>query len=467
MAAFSSRGPAIAGGGDVLKPDLTAPGVDVIAAVAPPNHAGNMFDTSSGTSMSSPHVAGIAALIRGANPSWSPMWVKSALMTTAGQTDNTGAPIQRAGAPATPWDMGAGHVQPAPAFDPGLVYDTTPTDWIRFLCGTGELTGSLCTSAGSIDPSDLNLPSIAIGDLAGKQTVRRTVTNIARHAVQYNATVSAPPGIAATVSPSRLVIPPGRTAAFTVTFTRTTAALGAYTFGSLTWVEQQQQGQRNHRARSPIAIRPVAAAAPLEVTATGTSGSTTLAVTPGYTGTLNAAANGLVPSAVTTFHLVGEQSAFNPAAPAAGPAVGKTTVTVPAGSQLARFRLYASEHPANTDLDLFVYQAGTNTLVGQSAGGTADEVVTLTAPGSYDIYVVQFDLPSGVTELDVRHHAWVVSGPTGNLTATPASQSVTVGTTANVTATWTGLAAATRYLGVVQFTDGTNPVARTILGVDT
>src|SRR5436190_3766784 len=90
---FSSRGPAVAGGGDLLKPDITAPGVDVIAAVSPANHAGNLWDTLSGTSMSSPHIAGIAALSRSKNPTWSPMAVKSALMTTAGQLENRGAPI--------------------------------------------------------------------------------------------------------------------------------------------------------------------------------------------------------------------------------------------------------------------------------------------------------------------------------------------------------------------------------------
>ena len=93
MAAFSSNGPALAGGGDLLKPDITAPGVDVIAAVSPPGDHGNNYDAFSGTSMSSPHIAGIAALIMGKNPTWSPMWVKSAMMTTAGQTDTAGQPI--------------------------------------------------------------------------------------------------------------------------------------------------------------------------------------------------------------------------------------------------------------------------------------------------------------------------------------------------------------------------------------
>ena len=104
MAGFSSFGPALAGGGDLLKPDITAPGVDVIAAISPRNPAngGNNFFAFSGTSMSSPHIAGIAALLASENPDWSPMWIKSALMTNATPLDNTGQPIRRGTGNASP-----------------------------------------------------------------------------------------------------------------------------------------------------------------------------------------------------------------------------------------------------------------------------------------------------------------------------------------------------------------------------
>ena len=126
MAAFSSRGPALAGGGDLLKPDITAPGVDVIAAVSPAGDAGgNLYNAHSGTSMSSPHIAGIAALLREQAPrTGRPIWIKSALMTNATPRDNTDAPIQDADHDATPLDYGSGHVRPGLAFDPGLVYDS-------------------------------------------------------------------------------------------------------------------------------------------------------------------------------------------------------------------------------------------------------------------------------------------------------------------------------------------------------
>ena len=128
MAGFSSFGPALAGGGDLLKPDITAPGASVIAAVAPPGNDGLDFNAYDGTSMAAPHITGIAALLLKKHPRWSPMRVKSALMTTATTLTNQGNPIQRAGADASPLDYGSGHVRPAPAFDPGLVYDSGPLE---------------------------------------------------------------------------------------------------------------------------------------------------------------------------------------------------------------------------------------------------------------------------------------------------------------------------------------------------
>jgi subtilisin family serine protease len=463
MAAFSSAGPAQAGDGNLLKPDITAPGVDVIAAVAPPGNNNNNWDAYSGTSMSSPHVAGLAALLMSKHPKWSPIWVKSALMTTAGQMDNTGAPIQRAGRNATPLDFGAGHVQPAASFNPGLVYDSGYEDWVRFLCGTGQVTGQACTSYGSINPSDLNYPSISIGGLPGKQTVTRTVTNIGREDGRYTAKVEAPAGYTVAVSPSHLEIRRGRTATFTVTITRTTAALGQWSFGSLTWVPRNRaEGLTN--VRSPIAVRATAILAPAQISGTGSTGTTSLKLRPGYTGTLTANVSGAVPAHVTALNLVGTNTSFNPAAPAAGPSVGKVTVTAPAGSKLTRFATFDADYPAGTDIDLFAYNSA-GTLVGSSTGGTAEESITLTAAGTYTVYVVQFALPAGQTQATVKHYDWVLGAPIGNLTATPASQPVTMGVDTTVTVGWSGLTAGTRYLGLVALGDGTSEIARTIVGL--
>ena len=254
-------GPALAGGGDLLKPDITAPGVDVIAAVSPAGDAnGNAFNAQSGTSASTPHVSGIAALVMQAHETWSPMWVKSALMTTATTLDNQGKPIQRSGRDATPLDDGSGHVSPARAFDPGVVYDSDADDWIAYGCAIGQIQliagEDFCDTVPAVDPSDLNYPSIAVGQLAGRQTVTRTLTNVERRASQYALSVTAPAGFTATVTPSKVTIPPRQSRSFSVTLTRTTAPFGAWAFGSLTATDR-----RDHTARSPIAVRPVAAPA--------------------------------------------------------------------------------------------------------------------------------------------------------------------------------------------------------------
>ncbi|MEV4172043.1 S8 family serine peptidase [Nonomuraea sp. NPDC049709] len=251
VAAFSSRGPLSAGGGDLLKPDLTAPGQDILAAYAPPGANGLEFNVSSGTSMAAPHVAGLAALLKDLNPRWSPMAIKSALMTTG--SDVKDGPSTD---PTVIFGQGAGHVTPNGAADPGLVYDSGIKDWLAFLCGTTKAVepkacDDLSGRGYSFDASDLNVPSIAIGRLPGTQTVTRKVTNVGRSTATYTASVTGLDGVTAKVSPSRLTLKAGQTKSFTVTFTRTTAPMNAYVGGQLTWKE------RRHAVRVPVLVRPV------------------------------------------------------------------------------------------------------------------------------------------------------------------------------------------------------------------
>lgn len=261
MAAFSSRGPAKAGSGDLIKPDITAPGVDVLAAYAPTEGGyGHDFDYLSGTSMSSPHMAGIAALMIQAHPTWSPMMIKSSLMTTASVLDNTGSPIVNDdGSPANAFNYGSGHVTPTSALRPGIVFDSTENDWRRFVCGTGKTVpgGPSCAVTGQIDPSDLNVPSIGIGSLSGSQAVTRTVTNVNTARTRYSVSVQAPAGTNVTVTPSVVTLKPGQSATVTITITRTNAPLNAYTFGSLTWTPQVARGTAPSAASIPIAVKPV------------------------------------------------------------------------------------------------------------------------------------------------------------------------------------------------------------------
>jgi subtilisin family serine protease len=452
---FSSAGPSRASRGDLLKPDITAPGVDVVAAVPPiANPTGSFYDLKGGTSMAAPHIAGLAALLKQKFPGWSPSAIRSALMTTAGQADNQGKPIARAGAgDATPFDMGAGHVRPGSAFNPGLVYDSGPLDWLPWTCGIGSALKlgdgtSLCTGVEAIEPSNLNYPSIGIGDLAGTKTVTRIVTNTTNQASVYVAKVQAPAGLSVKVTPSVITVLPNRSANYTVEFTRTSAPLNSYQFGAITLADL-----RGHSVRTPFAVQPVALSAPAVVNGSGSSGSQQVKVQAGFNGAVTAAPFGLVAPDVRTAHLAGPDAGFNEDTPAASPTVAKFSVTVPAGSRFARVATYGGDYRTGTDLDLYVYPAGSIEKFGASAGGGSDEGIEL-PPGTYDVYVVQYQLAQGIDEQDVKLYTHVVGASAGNITVTPARRPVTLGRDVTFTVNWTGLTAGTRYLGVVEYNDG-------------
>ncbi len=276
---FSSRGPSKQGSGDILKPDIAAPGVDILAASAPAANFGRDYDYLSGTSQASPHVAGLAALLLDLHPRWTPMMVKSAIMTSAVDTE---------GGTTSPFDQGAGYLQPNRAANPGLVYNAGADDWWAFLRGQNCTFG--CPAGPSLPASDLNQASIAVGALAGARTVTRTVTGVGLFPEIYKATVTGIPGFTATVTPSTIVVKPGRKVSFTVTFSRTDAPLNTFATGSLTWKSAL------HTARSPIALRAIAYAAPTTVAAPASAdGSVGIPVTPGTPNlAVTAALRGLV-----------------------------------------------------------------------------------------------------------------------------------------------------------------------------
>ena len=446
VAAFSSRGPSLAGGGDILKPDFMAPGVDILAAVAPPGNAGKDFDLYSGTSMSSPHVAGLGALLSEAHPDWSPAAMRSALATTADATSRAGLNL--------PFNTGSGHVRPNLSTDPGLVYDAGFADYLSFLKGQG-LCCATSASIPAADASDLNQPSIAIGDLAGAQTVTRTVTNVSSTAGKYTATLVLPAGYTGSVSPSMFTVAPGATQTYTVSFTRTDATFNQFRFGSLSW------GDGTHTVRSPIALRAVQIAAPAELRGTGTSGSIAYTVKPGYTGTLTAAAAGLVPAA-TNAGTVPDDPTDDFVKD--GPGQVKFDVVIPAGTTYARWNLFDEHTDGDDDLDLYVYRGAT--LVGASGGGTSAEQVSLSSPpaDTYSVYVHgwQTDGPDAQFTL----FGWVLGSTATSLTVTPASQAATTGQPAPITASWTGITVGTKYLGSVTYGNGTSAIGRTIVRID-
>jgi len=452
VAGFSSRGPSVQMDGDVIKPDLAAPGVGVLAAVAPPTNFGRSFDFYSGTSMSSPHVAGLAALLRSKHTTWTPSMVKSALMTTAkDHADWDG----KAG--DDPFAQGAGFVQPNKATDPGLVYTQSFEDYIKFLNGHFGLDvgdyGIGPKGLGEIDENQLNLASMAEGAMAGTVTLTRTVTNIGP-AATFTSSVDLD-GIDAVVSPSSMTLATGEKGTFSVTFPIDGAELGEWATGSLTWTGGGSS------VRSPIAIRPVAIAAPGEVGGCGASGSESFDVIPGATGDVDTKVVGLLGATPVAASV--STGAFDDSAPAVSAAVKAYTVEVTGATTLVRVDVDATSDA--DDLDLYLYNEDGD-LVDLSASGSGDEQVTQVGlpAGTYTAYVHGYATPGGGAYTVTT---WAVgSDSLGNATVTPNPASGTLGEPTGLTVSWTGLDTAKRYLGWIGYTvDGTEAADVTIVSV--
>ena len=459
VADFSSRGPALASGGNLMKPDIMAPGVAVLAVTSP--RIGNPFDFYQGTSMASPHIAGIAALFKQRQPGWTPAMIKSALMTTAMQKRNDGSPITAVNVqdgsvvPGGVFDFGAGQVNPNPAVDAGLVYDAGFNDWLGFLCGTGEVTGAGCAAL-KINPSDLNYPSIAIGAMPGKQTVKRMVKNVGNAKATYNAVASAPAGLGVTVAPSSLEIAAGDSASYEVTFDRTTADLDVYSQGAITWSDG------THSVRSPFAVRPVYIQTPEEVVSTGAALS--YGVTFGYEGFFGVIPRGLVAPTITAGSVDDDPANDYHRG---GPGTVEIPVTIPAGTTVARFALFDSDMAGAHDLDMYIYLG--EDLVGVSAGGTSNEVVTFAAVGTFGaipltvvVHGFQTDGPSASFKLN----KWYAGAANGTMTATRTPTTATKAGTGTVSLNFSGLAPATRYVGGVLHHDNAFFRATTVVTVN-
>lgn len=269
VAAFSSRGPNFLSL-EILKPDVVAPGVNILAAWSgdmgpsslPTDHRKVRFNILSGTSMSCPHVSGIAALLKARHPDWSPAAIRSALMTTAYVHDNTRNPLRDAstGQPSTPYDHGAGHINPLKALDPGLIYDIGPQDYFEFLCKQ-KLTPIQLKVFGKSKRScrhtlasggDLNYPAISavFPDKASVTTLtlHRTVTNVGPPMSKYHVAVSQFKGVAVKIEPAVLnFTSKHQKLSYKITLT-TKSRQSSPEFGSLIWKDGV------HKVRSPVAI---------------------------------------------------------------------------------------------------------------------------------------------------------------------------------------------------------------------
>ncbi|XP_002448316.1 subtilisin-like protease SBT1.7 [Sorghum bicolor] len=266
ITSFSSRGPSVQNPG-ILKPDITGPGVSVLAAwpfrVGPPSTEPATFNFESGTSMSTPHLSGIAALIKSKYPDWSPSAIKSAIMTTADPDDKSGKPIvDEQYVPANLFATGAGQVNPDRALDPGLVYDIAPAEYIGFLCSmyTSKEVSVIarrpidCSAITVIPDLMLNYPSITVTlpsttNPTAPVMVSRTVKNVGEAPAVYYPHVDLPASVQVKVTPSSLLFTEANQAqSFTVSVWRGQSTDDKIVEGSLRWVSNK------HTVRSPVSI---------------------------------------------------------------------------------------------------------------------------------------------------------------------------------------------------------------------
>ncbi|XP_047310086.1 subtilisin-like protease SBT1.6 [Impatiens glandulifera] len=282
VASFSARGPNGLNP-EILKPDLIAPGVNILAAwtdAASPtgldsDSRRNEFNILSGTSMACPHVSGAAALLISAHPDWSPSAIRSAMMTTATLLNNKRENMtdESTMKSSTPYDFGSGHLNLGRAMDPGLVYDLTNDDYVNFLCSVGYNSKTIqvvtrwpvnCPSRKAM-PENLNYPSIAVlfpsQSSRGAQmskTFVRTVTNVGPTNAIYRVKVETPKGVTVVVKPRRLAFSDKKAKKQTyivrITMDNNNKGKGVLlgesgtVFGSVSWSD------RKHVVRSPIVV---------------------------------------------------------------------------------------------------------------------------------------------------------------------------------------------------------------------
>ncbi len=450
MADTSSRGPNQADA-NMLKPDITAPGTDIIAAytntaITPaqrqqiidgtlvPAAGANMI---SGTSMAAPHVAGAAALLRQANPTWSPFAIKSALMTSAQ------ASVKLAGGTAdpSPWGFGAGHLNPNLALDTKVVYASTVADHVNYFNGV-------------INGRTLNLASLTHANVVGVGSLTRRLTNLGSSAVTYSASTNLP-GYTVSVSPPTLTIPAGGTAAFTVTMTRTSAPIEQWVFGDLTWA-----GAGAATLRSPLSAKASQFVALNGVFDTRAVGTKVFTTGFGYNGALVTTPTGLLAASRVS----------------AGISLNQRLCTggfvVAAGTKVLRSQLFNTETEGGSaaDLDLVIQRlvGASFSTVASSGNVDSNEMASVSNPVAGSTYRFCIDGYAPVRAGATFTMSYWILGPAnpGTLKAF-APTVVKTGGIASIGLSW-NVPAGARYLGIVEFGDGVAaaPIGATQIFID-
>ncbi len=448
ITSFSSRGPN-AFAADIIKPDITAPGIQILAGNSPaydgdPNKVtGELFQAIAGTSMSSPQVAGLFALYVERFPVDPPSWSKSALMTTSSQDVRDSDRVSM----ADPFDMGAGHAAPGHAqdagsmFQPGLVYYANRLDYFGYLCDVypDVFTNAAATCATldglgvPIKATGLNVPSIGIANLAGSQTVTRTVTSAAltTGVVTYTVSVDAPVGFTVDIEPETIALDALESASYAVTFSNESAPLGEWAYGSLTWTDESGMVD----VYSPIAVNPSLFGYPPSVATTGAAASGMFDVSFGYTGSYEAAPHGMIAATITSDNVVQDpDQEFDPDDGYSN----KHDFEVSDAAYL-RFAIPPEGTEADADLDMFLYDP-TGELVASSTAGGTNELINITLPmdGTWSLYVHGWSTPGGDSDYDL--YSWIIpAAPGGSLAIDAQPESAVLAEMGAVEYSWEGL----------------------------
>jgi hypothetical protein len=229
MAAFSSRGP----GGLFVKPDVTAPGVQILAGDTPfpgdpadgSGPPGELFQAIAGTSMSSPHVAGAALLLRAVHPDWTPGEIHSALMTTAMRD----VVKENLVTPADPFDFGSGRIDVAASAAAPLAFDESANNFFAL-------------ADDFVNAVHLNIPSVNAPVMPGRVVTTRVASNTTDDRQRYTVTADAPLGSTITVTPRRFTVAPGASVTLTIII-ESDAPIDEQQFGSIDLTSSTGVGQ--------------------------------------------------------------------------------------------------------------------------------------------------------------------------------------------------------------------------------
>ncbi|MDO5634687.1 MAG: S8 family serine peptidase [Micrococcus sp.] len=432
VAGFSSRGPSNAVNQEFLNPDVAAPGVNVIAGVSPldPGYDGNEFGLMSGTSMAAPNVAGMAALMVGKNPSWSPMALKSAMMTTATDLYNADGSVN-----VDNFATGAGNADPRAMAAPGLVYEADARQWDSLLLG--DIAGR-----------DVNLPSVAIPDVVGSATVKRTLT--AKQAGTWTFSGSVP-GFAVTAQPSTLSLAAGQSAEVTLTFTRTDAPLSEWRHGSMSWNRPAAAS-----VTSPVTLKAMAATVTSNVEGEGANGSETVEILPGVTGQLEASVLGL--GRAETAQITKTPGAG--ASTVANASSHVETVDVAEGTRALSLAVNAGR--VGADWDMYVITPSGQLIRVTTAADSEQLTLNNPAAGRYTVVYHLYSTPDGAADTATTE-VLRLTGDAGNLTVTPNPVPVTSGTPTQATLAWSGLTEGT-WRGLVTWAPGVTTTVTVVVG---